>query len=112
MDDLPDGKKWPMTKKEYAMRNAKMPVKETFFSSPENRIRFENVILIKGIEILGKVSVLKENQRPLGNINPSFQTFGTGTLFFTWRNVSNTSPIVFWWESKYWHSLFPLINRG
>lgn len=99
-------------RKDIAYRKQNTPKVETFFSSAANRIRFENIILTKGIELLEDVSVLKTNQRPLGMINPSYQTFGTGTLFFTWTNIPNNSPIVFWWESKKWRPLFLLNNRG
>lgn len=112
LNDLQKGYTYKMSKREYAMRDEKTPANETFYSSPANRVRFENIVLLKGMEILKKVSVLKSNQRPMGNINPSYQTLGTGTLFFTWRNVSNTTPVVFWWEARHWKGLFPLVNRG
>ncbi len=115
LDNLQSGYTFKMSKREFAFRKEETPEKETFFSSRENRIRFENIILTKGLEILNQTNSLNHNQRPLGNINPSFQTLGTGTLFFTWRNVSNTTPIVFWWDVKNKSSfkgLFPLANRG
>lgn len=102
------------SKSENAFRKDNMPRNETFFSSKENRMRFENVILKKGIEILSKNASLKLNHRPLGAVTPSYKTLGTGTIFFTWRNISNTTPIVFWWApaNNIWYPLFPLINRG
>ncbi len=95
-----------------AFRKAGTPAAETLFSSPANRIRFENLILKKGIEILLNSKTLKPNHRPLGATFPSYRTLGTGTLFFTWRNISNTCPVVFWWNSDSWKPLFPLNNRG
>ena len=62
--------------------------------------------------------VKKENpdprKRPLGDTVKSHKTLGTGTLFFTWRNISNTCPIVFWWDvfGHNWTPLFSLKNRG
>lgn len=97
---------------QYAFRNINRPENEGFFSSSANRIRFENILLHKGIELLQNAASLKPNQRPLGMTNPTKKTFGTGTLFFTWRNVSNTSPIVFWWHAAGWMPLFELTNRG
>ena len=91
-----------------AFRRVNEPTKETLFSSPENRMRFENIILRKGIELLQKAQALKSNHRPLGATFPSYKTLGTGTLFFTWRNISNTCPIVFWWDAGVWLPLFPL----
>lgn len=93
-------------------RNPKLPAEETFFSSPGNRIHFENILLSKGVELLNQAKELKPNHRPLGAGFPSHRTLGTGTLFFTWRNISNTCPIVFWWESPAWKPLFPLKGRG
>jgi hypothetical protein len=95
-----------------AYRKVNTPINETFFTNPINRIKFEKIILEKGLKILSSVETLKPNHRPLGMTNPSNQTFGTGTMFFTWRNISNTCPIVFWWEGHNWTGLFPLINRG
>lgn len=93
-----------------------LPLEETFFSSKENRNKFEKIILDKGLELLQKVK--KENpdprKRPLGDTVKSYKTLGTGTLFFTWRNISNTCPIVFWWDvsGHNWIPLFSLKNRG
>lgn len=98
----------------FAFRDMKRPEKEEFFSTKANRIRFENILLNKGIELLNDVKELEENQRPLGMTNPSRKTLGTGTIFFTWRNISNTTPVVFWWEiqGSNWYPLFKLDNRG
>ncbi|MCX6319172.1 MAG: hypothetical protein NTW29_17980 [Bacteroidetes bacterium] len=98
----------------FAFRNINLPKKEEFFSSKANRIRFENIILNKGVELLNGVNELEENQRPLGMTNPTRKTLGTGTIFFTWRNISNTTPVVFWWEvqGSNWYPLFKLDNRG
>jgi hypothetical protein len=99
-----------------AFRDKNLPKKETFFSSPENRIKLENLFLNKGVELLGKIK--KDNpdprKRPLGDTLKSHKTFGTGTLFFTWRNISNTCPLVFWWDvpGHDWIPLFCLKNRG
>lgn len=112
LSDLYHGK-YSMSKGDLAFRNPKYPPVENFFSSKENRIRFENILLKKGIEILNHARTLEKNQRPLGCTNPTHQTLGTGTLFFLWRNIPNNCPIVFWWKSAgYWHELFPLVNRG
>lgn len=100
------------THAEHAYRKLGKPLKEKLFSSPANRNRFERIILLKGIELLQKAKELKPNHRPLGAGFPSYKTFGTGTLFFTWRNISNTCPIVFWWQAPGWLPLFPLNGRG
>jgi len=93
---------------EYAFRNKQYPRKEKFFSSTENRIRYENILLKKRFEIMQKIkSAPAGSLRPLGMTNPSNKTLGTGTHFFTWRNISNTCPLAFWWDINGWHPLFP-----
>lgn len=99
-----------------AFRPPNLPKKETFFSSSDNRIKLERIFLEKGVELLNKIQ--KENpdkrKRPLGDTVSSHKTFGTGTLFFTWRNISNTCPLVFWWDvpRHNWNPLFCVKNRG
>jgi len=96
----------------FTYRNPQYPAEEKFYSSPENRKRFEKILLTKGIKILSQANHLEKNHRPLGCTFPSFKTFGTGTMFFTWRNISNTCPVVYWWKSANWQPLFPLYHRG
>ena len=93
---------------DYAYREVNTPKRETFFSSPENRIRYENNLLQKGLEIIRRINEPGSNLRPLGMINPNYKTFGLGTPFFTWRNVPNNSPLVFWWDipEHGWKPLF------
>lgn len=94
--------------KKYAFRNPKYPIKETFFSTKENRNRFEQIILEKGIEIYNSINEISTvSIRPLGFCPPSYQTLGTGSLYITWRNISNTCPLVFWWDINGWNPLFP-----
>lgn len=96
-----------------AFRKKTVPKQETLFSSPENRIRVENIFLMKGIEILNRVENLKaKGMRPLGFTMPKNKTLGLGTLFFTYRNIPNNCPIIFWWTSNNWKPLFVLKNRG
>ncbi|MBA4300479.1 MAG: hypothetical protein C0433_10320 [Cyclobacterium sp.] len=99
-----------------AFRSPNQPSKEVFFSNDENRLRFEQIFLEKGIELLGKVksSTPDLRKRPLGDTVKSHRTFGTGTMFFTWRNVSNTCPLAFWWDvpGHEWIPLFCVKNRG
>ncbi|SHM43906.1 phosphoribosyltransferase-like protein [Flavobacterium chilense] len=100
---------------DYAYRKPNLPASERFFTSAENRVRYENILLQKGISIIEMIqSEIKPNIRPLGLINPSYKTFGLGTHFFTWRNIPNNSPLVFWWgvSGHDWIPLFPVTNRG
>ncbi|MBI9031341.1 hypothetical protein JEZ13_05000 [bacterium] len=96
---------------EYAFREEHLPLKEDFFSSPENRLRYEEILLKKGIEIMDKtVSLSLKSIRPLGCTLLSNKTLGTGTHFFTWRNISNTCPLVFWYSGGDWKPLFKKRN--
>jgi hypothetical protein len=103
------------TRAERAYRKSNKPEVEMFFSNAENRINFEHIMLDHGIKILNRVKDLQSKRiRPLGYTMQSHKTFGLGTLFFTWRNISNTCPLVFWWSNPAhgWKGLFPLKNRG
>lgn len=98
---------------QFAFRNPDYPKEEKFFSSAENRSRYEQILLEKGFEIMKSIDQINANSlRPLGMTNPSNKTLGTGTHFFTWRNVSNTCPLVFWWGSNDWYPLFPAKRGG
>lgn len=100
---------------DYAYRKASTPHQEKFFTNAENRIRFENILTEKGIDIINMISgEVKPNLRPLGLINPQYKIFGLGTHFFTWRNIPNNSPLVYWWHvaGHNWKPLFPVVNRG
>jgi hypothetical protein len=112
LSEIGERRRWKMTHLDVALRDVGKPAVESFYSSPQNRKRFEDILLMQGIEILGRVAKLKENHRPMGAIQPTYQTLGLGTLYFTWRNISNTTPIVFWWNNNGWHPLFELVNRG
>ncbi len=103
---------WANSNEDYAYRDPNLPIVENFYSSKENRIRYEHIILNKGIEIINRINTPKKNERPLGITLPSYKTFGLGSHTFTWRNISNTCPLVFWWGFNDWFPLFPVKNRG
>lgn len=95
-------------KESIRFREINKPQKEEFFSSPENRDRFEKIILDKCIEIYNTSEHLMNTLRPkpLGYGLYSDLSLGFGTLIFTWRNVPFNVPLVFWYKSKHWISLF------
>lgn len=96
---------------DYAYRPSGQPTKEIFFSSPENRVRYENNLLQKGLEIINMIhGPIGVNVRPLGFVNPNYKTLGLGTHFFTWRNIPNNCPLALWWEvhGHDWKPLFPI----
>ena len=101
------------TNADRAFRKAHEPAADKLFSSAMNRDRLETIFLKKGIEILGRVHNLTvKSIRPLGYTIKSHKTLGLGTLFFTYRNIPNNCPIVFWWGNNNWRPLFVLKNRG
>jgi hypothetical protein len=100
---------------EYAYRKLNVPLHEVLFTTASNRVKYENILLQKGLEIINMIKgEIKPNLRPLGLINPNYKTYGLGTHFFTWRNIPNNSPLVFWWQvhGHNWKPLFPVANRG
>lgn len=87
-------------------RSNNLPVDEKLFSSPENRNRFEKVILTKSIELYNKANSSELRMRPLGYGLYTDINFGFGTLLFSWRNIPFNTPLVFWYEHKGWQPLF------
>ena len=79
---------------------------EEFYSSIENRKRLELIFLKKGVEILNNSNASKTNVRPLGYSLPSYKDFGFGAMIFTWRNVANNTPLVFWYRGRGFIPLF------
>jgi hypothetical protein len=88
------------------------PSNEQFFTSPENRIIVENAFLQKGIEILDNANAQIPNMRALGYSLPSLKDFGFGALCFTWRNVPNNAPLVFWYSGGGFTPLFKVTRGG
>lgn len=82
------------------------PKDEKLFTSPENRDRFEAILLKKGIYILNRSNTRIKNMRALGFSLPSQKSFGFGTLCFTWRNIANNTPLVFWYAGGGFYPLF------
>ncbi len=79
---------------------------EEFFTSIANRKRLEDIFLHRGITILNSANVSKPNIRALGYSLPTHKNFGFGALCFTWRNVANNCPIVFWYSGGGFIPLF------
>lgn len=85
------------------------PNTEKLFTTPENRNRFENIMLKKGVEVLNNANARIRNMRALGFSLPSQKNFGFGTLCFTWRNIANNTPLVFWYAGG---GFFPLFVKN
>ena len=88
-----------------------MPASEDFFTSAASRQLLENVFLSKGIEILNNVNARNKSIRALGYSIPSLKNFGFGALCFTWRNVPNNTPLVFWYVGGGFSPFFK-VHRG
>jgi len=90
-------------------RPTNTPVNEEFFTSAQNRKRFEDIMLHRGIRILNSANTNIPNLRALGYSLPSLKNFGFGTLAMTWRNIPNNCPIVFWYSGG---GFFPLFVKN
>jgi hypothetical protein len=99
------------TKEEF-YRPTNLPTKEDFFSTSQNRIIIENAFLKKGIEILDTANSKIPNMRALGYSLPALKDFGFGALCFTWRNVPNNAPLVFWYSGGGFIPLFKVTRGG
>lgn len=104
-------KKYNTISQEEFFRPAGQPATEQFFTSAENRIIVENAFLQKGIEILKNANPANKNMRALGYSIPALKNFGFGALCFTWRNVPNNAPLVFWYSGGGFKPLFK-VTRG
>ena len=105
---------YEFSNEKYCYRDVRYPIEEHYFTSRENRVSYENILLKYGYKIMQNISgPMARGLRPLGMTNPSYKTFGTGTHCFVWRNISNTCPLIFWWgPDDNWYPLFPVKNRG
>lgn len=102
-------KKYNATSPEEFYRTSGKPQTEKLFSSSDNRNRFENIMLKKGVEVLNNANTKIKNMRALGFSLPSQKNFGFGTLCFTWRNTPNNTPLVFWYSGG---GFFPLFVKN
>lgn len=105
VDGYTDNKGYKKSKEEF-YRTVGKPQSETLFTSAENRKRFEKIVLQRGIEILRNANANIPNMRALGYSLPSQKNFGFGTLCFTWRNIANNTPLVFWYRGGGFTPLF------
>ncbi|OJV19303.1 MAG: hypothetical protein BGO21_08585 [Dyadobacter sp. 50-39] len=110
VDKHANEKKYRINPEEF-YRPSNLPLKEELFTSPQNRIIVENAFLQKGIEIIKNTGTPTPNIRALGYSLPSLKDFGFGALCFTWRNIPNNTPLVFWGIGGGFNPLFK-VKRG
>lgn len=82
VDNYAQQKGYRLSANEFYRPNG-VPRVENFFTSPDNRKRFEHIITEKGIKILDSANSRISNMRALGYSLPSHKNFGFGTLCFT-----------------------------
>lgn len=90
------------------------PQKETLCSSPQSRNIIEAAFLKKGAYLLSLPEEPQPSMRPMGY--EVLQSLGFGSIFITYRNISNNCPLVLWWGDptqpsdhpfSKWYPLFP-----
>ena len=83
--------------------------------SSTRREEYEKIMLKYGIRILGYPRTNSAVVKPLGY--DTFNTFGFGSVVFTFRNCPNNNPLPFWWgdpEAPIDHPFrqwYPLLQR-
>lgn len=111
VDQRANEKGWKTGPNEF-YRPLDLPTNEGFFTTAENRKIVENAFLQKGIQILDNTNSQIPNMRALGYSLPSLKDFGFGALCFTWRNVPNNAPLVFWYSGGGFTPLFKVTRGG
>jgi hypothetical protein len=111
VDQRANEKGWKTGPNEF-YRPLDLPTNEGFFTTAENRKIVENAFLQKGIQILDNANSQIPNMRALGYSLPSLKDFGFGALCFTWRNVPNNAPLVFWYSGGGFTPLFKVTRGG
>ncbi len=111
VDQRANEKGWKTGPNEF-YRPVNLPTNEDFFTSVQNRKIVENAFLQKGIQILDNANSQIPNMRALGYSLPSLKDFGFGALCFTWRNVPNNAPLVFWYSGGGFTPLFKVTRGG
>ncbi|HDR4441429.1 hypothetical protein BK720_01640 [Bacillus thuringiensis serovar brasilensis] len=94
------------------LRDERIPLEETLFTSKKKREVIEKAFFEKGVYIQSQVRDYNEKIKPLGYDNK--KTTGFGSMFITFRNIANNCPIVLWWGDPLshdginkWYPLFP-----
>lgn len=97
---------------QFKYRDGFIATSYNFFKRNEDRVKFENICLKYGFEIIEKCQNTNRTTKPLGN---SFFGYGFGGLIFSYKNCPNNTPLLFWWGSSnpndpmynQWHPLMP-----
>ncbi|MCP3779371.1 hypothetical protein NLX78_15250 [Paenibacillus sp. Lou8.1] len=90
-------------------RSETYPTSETLFTSKEARVVVEQAFLTHGAYLYTFTN--NPSFKPMGY--SYFSDLGFGSLFVTYRNIANNSPLVLWWGDinqkhlNQWYPLFP-----
>ena len=101
-------------KKLFTFRSSARPASDRF-DSEENRTILEQELMEAGLKIYNLSQNRTQYMRPMGFDNRI--TFGLGSYFATFMNMSNNCPLAYWWgdaDAGDWHPLskwYPLLPR-
>jgi hypothetical protein len=87
------------------LRGAGNPGARGIFGSDEQKRLLEEAFLMRGCQIRAEQAYLPQNARPLGYHN--LDNFGFGSMFVTYRNCPNNTPLALWVEQSEYPALFP-----
>ena len=101
----------------FTYRDGFTATEQSFFKNNEDRVKFENICLKYGFQIIQRCQNPHATTKPLGN---SFFGYGFGGLVFNYKNCPNNTPLLFWWGSSnpsdqmynHWHPLMPRSRYG
>lgn len=107
----------PYMEPKFIYREGFIATPNNFFNNNEDRVKFENICLKYGFQIIQRCQNLHPTTKPLGI---SFFGYGFGGLVFNYRNCPNNTPLIFWWGSSnpsdpmynQWHPLMPRRTYG
>lgn len=87
------------------LRTAGSPGKKGLYSSDEAKILLEEAFLIRGCQIRAECQNLPERVRPLGY--HTLDNLGFGSMFITFRNCPNNTPLALWVQQAEYPALLP-----
>jgi len=87
------------------LRGAGSPGTRGIFATDAQKQMLEEAFLIRGCEIRREQVNLPPSERPLGFTG--LRTFGFGSMFVTYRNCPNNTPLAFWVSQDDYPALFP-----
>jgi hypothetical protein len=87
------------------LRAAGSPGRRGLYSSDEAKLLLEDAFLVRGCQIRAECQNLPERVRPLGY--HTLDNFGFGSMFITFRNCPNNTPLALWVQQAEYPALLP-----